>query len=137
MWDDNSIKNLLDNNPYKNDIVLTGRVSDEDLRLLLGSAWCLAFVPMFEGFGLPIVEAWKCGTPVICSNVTSMPEVAGDAAITVSPFDADEIAAAMEKMLNPQLREQYVLLGQKRKDFFSWQRTAKLFWSSLENIFSK
>lgn len=134
MWDDNTIKNLLDNNPFKNDIILTGRVSDEELRLLLGSAWCLAFVPMFEGFGLPIVEAWRCGVPVICSNVTSMPEVAGDAAITVDPFNAEDIAEAMQQMTNPSVHEKYILLGQKRKDFFSWERTANHFWESIKTF---
>jgi glycosyltransferase involved in cell wall biosynthesis len=132
MWDDNTIKGLLENNPYKNDIILTGRVNNDELRLLLGSAWCLAFVPVFEGFGLPIVEAWQCGIPVICSNVTSMPEVAGDAAITVDPFNIEEIASAMKKMTDVSTRARYIALGQERKDIFSWERTASLFWDSIQ-----
>ncbi len=132
MWDDNTIKGLLDNNPYKNDIILTGRVNNNELRLLLGSAWCLVFVPMFEGFGLPIVEAWQCGIPVICSNVTSMPEVAGDAAITVDPFNIEEISSAMKKMTDVSTRERYIALGKERKNTFSWKRTASLFWDSIQ-----
>jgi glycosyltransferase involved in cell wall biosynthesis len=97
MWDDNSIKKIAENSSFKKDIILPGRVSNEQLRLLLGSAWSLVFVPVFEGFGLPVVEAWQCGTAVICSNVTSIPEVAGDAAIVVDPFNIEEIAAAMQK----------------------------------------
>ena len=73
--------------------------------MLLGSAWSLVFVPVFEGFGLPIVEAWQCGAPVICSNVTSIPEVAGDAAIVVDPFNIEEIAAAMQKITDAYIRE--------------------------------
>jgi len=132
MWDDNSIKGLLENNPYKNDIILTGRVNNDELRLLLGSAWCLVFVPMFEGFGLPIVEAWQCDVPVICSNVTSMPEVAGDAAITVDPFNIEEISSAMKKMTDVSMRERYITLGKERKNTFSWKRTASLFWDSIQ-----
>jgi glycosyltransferase involved in cell wall biosynthesis len=131
MWDDNTIRNLLESNPDKNDIVLTGRINNEELRLLLGSTWCLVFVPIFEGFGLPIVEAWQCGAPVICSNVTSMPEVVGNAAITVDPLDTTEIAMAMKKIMDVNMREKYVQLGKERKDIFSWSKTAALFWDSI------
>jgi glycosyltransferase involved in cell wall biosynthesis len=98
----------------------------------LGSAWALVFVPVFEGFGLPIVEAWQCGAPVICSNVTSIPEVAGDAAIVVDPFNIKDIASAMQQMMESNVRDQYIIAGQKRKELFSWARTANLFWDSLQ-----
>ena len=132
MWDDASIKNIIDNSTIKNDVILAGRVSNEELRLLLGSAWALVFVPVFEGFGLPIVEAWQCGAPVICSNITSIPEVAGDAAIVVDPFNIQDIAMAMQQMMNVDVRNQFINAGQKRKELFSWTRTAKLFWNSIQ-----
>lgn len=132
MWDDNSIKKIIEDATVKNNIILVGRVSNEELRLLLGSAWSLVFVPVFEGFGLPVVEAWQCGTAVVCSNVTSLPEVAGDAAIVVDPFNIAEIAAAMQKITDPHIREHYINAGQKRKDLFSWHTTASLFWDSLQ-----
>lgn len=132
MWDDNSIKSVTENSGIKNDIVLAGRVSNEDLRLLLGSCYSLIFVPIFEGFGLPVVEAWQCGAPVICSNVTSVPEVAGEAAIVVSPFDINEIASAMQTMMDDNVRNDYISKGQKRKELFSWTRTAELFWDSVQ-----
>ena len=131
MWDDNSIKEIVESNSVKEDIILVGRVSNEQLRLLLGSAWSLVFVPVFEGFGLPIVEAWQCGIAVICSNVTSMPEVAGDAAIVVDPFNIEEIATAMQKITDSSVRGYYINKGQKRKNLFSWSRTASLFWDSI------
>jgi glycosyltransferase involved in cell wall biosynthesis len=133
MWDDASIKSLIENSVIKDDVVLAGRVSNEELRLLLGSARALVFVPVFEGFGLPIVEAWQCGAPVICSNVTSIPEVAGDAAIIVDPFNIDQIANAMNTMLDDDVRRQYIDAGQKRKQLFSWEETARLFWDSVQH----
>ncbi|MEO5967939.1 MAG: glycosyltransferase family 1 protein, partial [Ferruginibacter sp.] len=98
IWDDSQIKELLKHIEFKNDIIFTGRVSDDELKYLLGSALSLCFVPTFEGFGLPIVEAFQAGVPVICSNVTSMPEVAGDAALLVDPFNVECICGAMSKM---------------------------------------
>ncbi|MEP6683077.1 MAG: glycosyltransferase family 1 protein [Parafilimonas sp.] len=132
MWDDESIKNVVESSSVREDIIFAGRVSNEDLRLLLGSAWALVFVPVFEGFGLPIVEAWQCGAPVICSNVTSIPEVAGDAAIVVDPFNIKDIAEAMQMMTDVNVHSKYINAGQKRKELFSWARTAKLFWDSLQ-----
>lgn len=132
MWDDNSIKSVTENSGIKDDIILAGRVSNEELRLLLGSCRSLVFVPVFEGFGLPVVEAWQCGAPVICSNVTSIPEVAGDAAIVVNPFDINEIAKAMQTITDDNVRNDYISRGQKRKELFSWARTAELFWDSMQ-----
>jgi glycosyltransferase involved in cell wall biosynthesis len=136
MWDDNSIKTVVENTSVKNDIILAGRVSNEEMRLLMGSAHCLVFVPVFEGFGLPVVEAWQCGIPVICSNATSIPEVAGDAAIVVDPFNIKEIAVAMQKITIPEVHEYYVVAGQKRKHIFSWSKTATLFWDAIQHTIS-
>ncbi len=132
MWDDASIKKVIEGSVIKDDVVLAGRVSNEELRLLLGSARALVFVPVFEGFGLPIVEAWQCGAPVICSNVTSIPEVAGDAAIVVDPFNIEQIAGAMKTMMDDNVRQQYIDAGQKRKELFSWKETAGLFWKAIQ-----
>lgn len=95
LWSKTEIEDSYTNSPYKEDIIFTGRLSDEDLQKMLGAAYALSFVPIFEGFGLPIVEAFQSGVPVICSNVTSMPEVAGNAALMVDPFSIDSIAEGM------------------------------------------
>ena len=82
--------------------------------------------------GIPIVEAFKAGTPVITSNVTSMPEVASDAAILVDPFNPDEIASAMKEITkNEELRNQLIEKGFKRSKLFSWDNTAEKLWKTI------
>ena len=118
---------------FSNDVVFTGRLNTDHLRLVLGSALALTYVSYFEGFGIPIVEAFRCGTPVITSDVTSMPEVAGDAALLVDPFSPESIAMAMYKIYQyDTMREQFIEKGLNRKDAFTWQRTADLLWQSIE-----
>ena len=132
IWDDSQIKDLLKEIEFKNDIIFTGRVSDEELKYLLGSALALCFVPTFEGFGLPIVEAFQAGVPVICSNVTSMPEVAGDAALLADPFDIESISDAMKNMFfNEELRKEFISLGHDREKLFSWDNTARLLYECV------
>ncbi|MDB5200727.1 MAG: hypothetical protein JWQ27_136 [Ferruginibacter sp.] len=132
LWDDTDIKQVMDGLEYKSDVIFTGRVNDEDLNKLLGSAHALCFVPIFEGFGLPIVEAFQAGVPVICSNVTSMPEVAGDAALQVDPFSEIEIAAAMKKLAeSPDLCKSLIEKGHQQKLQFTWKRTSELFYQSI------
>jgi len=118
---------------YKNQIIFTGRMEPEDLKNVMGSALALTFVPFFEGFGIPIVEAFRAGIPVITSNTTAMPEVAGDAALLVSPFQTKEIAEAMKKItFVPDLRKKLVEKGFQRSRMFSWDKTAELFWKAIE-----
>lgn len=118
---------------FSNDVIFTGRLNTDHLRLVLGSALALTYVSYFEGFGIPIVEAFRCGTPVITSDVTSMPEVAGDAALLVDPFDPESISMAMYKIYQYEtMREQFIQKGLQRKDAFTWQRTADLLWQSIE-----
>ncbi len=136
MWDDNSIKNLVENSYAKDNVILAGRVNNEELRLLMGSAWCLAFVPIFEGFGLPVIEAWQCSIPVIASNVTSVPEIAGDAALLVNPYNIEEIKNAMVKISKDiNLRRLLIEKGGIRKNQFSWEKTAEYFWNIIEEYF--
>jgi len=117
---------------HKNDVVFTGRLSSEELRNVLASALALTYVPYFEGFGIPIVEAMNTDTPVITSNVTSMPEVAQDAALLVDPFSVESITAAMLQISrDPGLRETLIEKGRRRRAAFSWDRTADLLWKSI------
>lgn len=119
----------------KEDILFLGRINDDELNRVMASAQCLTFVPYFEGFGLPLIEAMQCRVPVICSNVTSLPEIVEDAALIVNPYDVNEIAKAMQRIAeNPQLRESLIEKGIRRKDFFSWAKTAQLLWRSIEHI---
>lgn len=135
LWSKTEIEDSYTNSPYKGDIIFTGRLSDEDLQKMLGAAYALSFVPIFEGFGLPIVEAFQSGVPVLCSNVTSMPEVAGDAAIMVDPFQVKDIAAAMGKLAaDNELRTQLIAKGHIQKKLFSWERTAGLLWECISKV---
>ncbi len=107
-------------------VILTGYVPETELPALYSGAICFVYPSYFEGFGLPPLEAMKCGAPVIVGNKTSLPEVVGDAALTVDPFDVDAIAAALKRLLNnSELRQQLSLKGQQRANTFDWQETAR------------
>ena len=132
LWSKTEIEGAYVNSPFREDIIFTGRLSDEELQQVLGAALALSFVPIFEGFGLPIVEAMQSGVPVICSNVTSMPEVAGNAALMVDPFNVGNIAAGMETLYNSEeLRQELIRLGHVQKQKFSWKRTSELLWNCV------
>lgn len=105
---------------------LLGYVPLEDLSFLYSGAEMFLFPSFYEGFGLPLLEAMACGTAVITSNVTSLPEIAGDAALCVDPYDVDSIAAAIIQFLElPRLRYEYVQRGFQRIKKFTWESTAR------------
>ena len=107
-------------------IVLTDYVSESDLPALYSGALCFAYPSYFEGFGLPPLEAMKCGVPVIAGNRTSLPEVVGDAGLLVDPFDEMEIAAALARLIdNPDLRGKLRVKGLERAAKFNWHDTAR------------
>ncbi len=117
----------------KEDVVFTGRVSQQELQRITAAALALTYVPYFEGFGIPIVEAMACGVPVITSNITSMPEVAGDAALLVDPFSEDAIADAMRQLdVDATSRQQLIDRGRIQVEKFSWDKSAALLWQSME-----
>ena len=133
-WWTEPIKNAYDAMKHKDDVVFAGRLSVEDLHLVTASALASVYVSYFEGFGIPIVEAFKCDTPVITSNVTSMPEVAADAALLVDPFKIESIAEAMEKMLDEDVRKSLIEKGKVRREDFSWDKAAECWWKSIEKL---
>jgi glycosyltransferase involved in cell wall biosynthesis len=117
---------------FSDDVIFTGRLNISELSKVLGAAIALTYVSYFEGFGIPIIEAFRCDVPVITSNVTSMPEVAGDAALLVDPFDPESIAEALYKAYQYEsIREELIFRGHRRKDMFSWQHTADRLWESM------
>ncbi|MFP4025383.1 MAG: glycosyltransferase family 4 protein [Thiohalospira sp.] len=123
---------------FKDDVIFTGRMNPESLKYLYGSALALTFVPYFEGFGIPIIEAMNCNTPVITSNVTSMPEVAGDAALLADPFSIESITDAMINIYEDKnLSNQLVEKGKIQRQKFSWDKTAKKFWESIEKVINE
>lgn len=117
------------------DVIFTGRLSNQDLNLVLGSAVGLTFAPYYEGFGIPLIEAMETQTPIITSNVTSLPEIAGDAAIYVNPLNVDAIKEAMLKLYNDKdLQEALITKGNLQKQNFSWDKSADLLWQSCLKI---
>jgi len=108
-------------------VVFPGHVSDQELIALYQMATCLVFPSLYEGFGLPVLEAMLAGCPVITSDSSSLPEVAGDAALLVNPLDASEIAAAIQRVWQDEvLRASMSRNGRARAALFSWAETARL-----------
>jgi glycosyltransferase involved in cell wall biosynthesis len=107
------------------DIVETGYISEVEYVKRLQEADIFLFTTNFEGFGMPIVEAFACGTPVVTSNVSSMPEIAGNAALLVDPKKPLQIAAALSKLINDSnLKKSLILKGRVRSGLFSWEKAA-------------
>ena len=102
---------------------------------LVGAAVALVYVSYFEGFGIPVAEAMKCGVPVIAANATSLPEVAGDAAVYCEPFDVEDIARAMRTVVQDEaLRARLITAGIQRAQRYTWDRTAEGLWASIERM---
>lgn len=133
-WNFTEITETFEQMQFKNDVIFTGYVSNEDLVKIYGASTALCYIPYFEGFGLPIVEAFSCETAVITSNVSSMPEVAGKAAICVNPFDEKDIAKAMGKISSDKnFRDELIKNGKTELKRFSWDKTADKIWQEFEN----
>jgi glycosyltransferase involved in cell wall biosynthesis len=104
----------------------TGYIPEEDLPVLYNGASLFVFPSLYEGFGLPVLEAMACGTPVVTSNCSSLPEVTGEAAILVDPMDVNALAAAMRQVLEePDLSLSLRQKGITRAQQFSWEQTAR------------
>jgi len=131
MWDSQNISS------NHQDIIFTGHLDINNLIDVVAAAKSLVLVSYFEGFGIPLVEAMRCGVPVITSNVTSMPEVCGDAGLLVEPFNTKDISQALEKMdTNEPLRKILSEKALKRAKKFSWQRSSEIIWKEIEGLLS-
>ena len=132
---DEELKLTLSTMKFIDDVIFAGRIPAQDLVTAIASATAIMYVSLFEGFGIPILEGFCTETPVITSNTSSMPEVAGDAALCVSPTNIDEIESAMSKIIqNPNLKNELIENGRKRKLIFTWDKTAELLWESLTKM---
>lgn len=116
---------------HRDDVLMPGRVEPEELSALLSAAEALVYPSYFEGFGIPILEAMYAETAVIASRTTSMPEVGGEAVLYVDPSDPEDIAHAISRLSDAQLREELIAKGRIQRQKFSWDRTANLLWDSM------
>jgi glycosyltransferase involved in cell wall biosynthesis len=135
MFQDARMERVLAAMKHADRVVFAGRLGQADLRLAMGAAVALAYVSYFEGFGIPVAEAMKCGVPVIAAKATSLPEVAGDAAVYCDPFDPADIARAMHSVLDDAaLRSWLIDTGLERAQRYTWDRTADGLWASIEKM---
>ena len=125
-WLDDEIYATIDALGLEGDVLLPGYVDDADLPALYTGAAVFAFPSLYEGFGIPILEAMACGTPVVSADASSLPEVTGDAALLVSPHDVEALAHALWRLLDDgDLRETLVERGRQRVALFSWEAAAR------------
>lgn len=134
-WDFKPVEKIHRDMKHPHDVHFTGHIPSEELGDIMASAFALVYVSLFEGFGIPLIEAMSCRVPVITSNTTSMPEAAGDAALLVNPLSVDEIAEAMKQLFeNDSLRQSLIEKGDKQIKKFSWELTARKLWDCCEHV---
>ena len=120
-----ALANAIEKQAVSSRVVFVGTIPENRLPALYRGARALIFPSLYEGFGLPVLEAMACGTPVVTSNVTAIPEIAGDAALLVDPRSVEQISRAMETIVEDgALRQRLVDKGVKRAAQFSWTKTA-------------
>jgi glycosyltransferase involved in cell wall biosynthesis len=134
-WGYQPLLQLLKEPSLRNRVILTGPVPDCELTVLYGQATAFAMPSLYEGFGLPVLEAMACGTPVMSSNRSSLPEIAGEAALYFDPESVEEMSEAMERVLTDSAwREELVGKGLQRAQQFSWEACARTTLAALKNL---
>lgn len=132
----NELQYYIINHHLRNKIILVNSPSDEKLSVLINNASWLVMVSLYEGFGMPLLEAWECGTPVMCSNNTSLGEISQDAAVHVDPYSMDDICRGFLLIANMSDNErmEFVCKGIEKRKQFSWTNTASILIESLEQL---
>jgi glycosyltransferase involved in cell wall biosynthesis len=134
-WKPTMIETLIAELGIQERVFWTGPLTDTDLPALYSAAELFVFPSLYEGFGLPVLEAMACGAPVVTSNTSSLPEVAGVAAIQVDPYNIDALAAAMQRVLtDPHLAAEMRQKGLSQAQKFSWQRAAQATLAVYEEV---
>nr|WP_249116998.1 glycosyltransferase family 1 protein [Ciceribacter sp. L1K23] len=125
---------LADNLSVGSDVVFSGRLPSEEIPSFYRGALAVAYVSLFEGFGLPIVEAYACGVPVLTSNVSAMPEVAGEGALLVNPESVEEIKQGLDRITSDaDLRMRLIAGGRRRREDFDWDSSAQRLWQLVKD----
>src|SRR5690606_10725735 len=137
-WNTGELFANIERSPMKDRIIHTGYLPDEDLWSLLRHAMCLCYVSLFEGFGVPVLDAFHAEVPVICSNSTSLKEIAGEAAVLVDENNPEDLSRALDEVIaNPRLREILVSRGRERRQLFSWRSTTRKVFDSVYDVFNE
>ncbi len=132
-WNNGELKSIIKNSVVKEDILQIGHM--KNVEGIISSATALCYPSLFEGFGIPILEAFQSGVPVMTSNVSSMPEVAENAALLIDPMDIDALSRGLNDIVNdPQLRNTLIHKGSKRVESFSWDKSAVQIFDALKDI---
>lgn len=135
-WGKNDYETTIKDLGIEDDVLFTGYVLDEELAPLYSGAEMFIFPSLYEGFGLPILEAMQCGCPVITSNVSSMPEVGGNAALYVNPTNIEELTSTIEQVLvDSGLKDRLSIAGLERAKEFSWRKSSELLIGCINNSF--
>lgn len=137
VWWQDELAEAYRNMSHSMDVIMPGHVEPEDLAALLSASEMLVYPSYFEGFGIPILEAMYAETAVVASKTTSMPEVGGDAALYIDPADPDDIANAIRRVEDKQLRASLIEKGRQQRTLFSWDRTTDLLWQSMMRTLDK
>jgi len=134
-WQYDEIFRVYENMTHKAEVIFTGPRYGAELNALYAASIAMTFVPYYEGFGIPIVEAMRADTAVLCANVTCMPEVYGDAAYEVDPFSVEQIATGLKRLYTePDLREGLIEKGRIRHQRYTWDKTYEAVWAALEKF---
>lgn len=135
-WMFGDIKKKVNDLNLQGRVVFPGFINGDDLAALYSCAKLFVYPSLYEGFGIPVLEAMRCGCPVVTSNVSSLPEVAGDAALLVDPTSVNEIAQAMESLLGDDgLRDEMIRKGFAQAEKFSWEKMARETLSVYEKVY--
>lgn len=137
-WIDHNTKKIYQNLLFKEDVIFLGRVEDSELFSILSAAKALCFVSLFEGFGLPIIEAMRASIPVIASNTSAMPEICNNASRLVNPYNIADISKSLlEIEKNPKYRLELIKKGDQRVKDFNWDKSAIEIWKIIESTLKK
>ncbi|MBK6937307.1 MAG: glycosyltransferase [Chitinophagaceae bacterium] len=131
-WKYESFTKSLETYKYKSDVIMTGYISEEELVKLTGAAYAMVYPSLFEGFGVPVLEAMQSDVPVITSAGSAMQEITNDAALLVNPDDFNDIAEKMMLIYKDEnLKKRLVEKGKKVVVLYNWDRTANLLWHNI------
>lgn len=134
-WWDERMEQAWERMRHKDHVIFTGRLGQEKLAQAMGGALALTFVSYFEGFGIPVAEAMRCGVPVVAAEATALPEVAGGAALYCDPFSVQDITRAMHTLLtDEELRQTLSRKGLERSQRYTWDKAAEDLWRSFKRM---